>query len=84
MITLSRAQSVERLDGWWSFTINIYLAKFGSHRHRGSGAISCFVCHVTSCGHVTAGSRNFAGCGPSANLTSLPSVVAMRLVAVEI
>ena len=84
MITWSRAQSVKRLDGWWSFIINLYLSKFGSHSLRGSGDISLFICHVTSCGHVIAGSRNFVGCGPSAWLTSLPSVVAISLVEVEI
>ena len=36
------------------------------------------------CGHVIAGSRNFAGCGPSAYFISLPSVVAISLVEVEI
>ena len=43
-----------------------------------------FICHVTSCGHVIEGSRNFAGNGPSAFLTSLPIVVAISLVEVEI
>ena len=40
--------------------------KFGSHSLGGSGDISFFICQVTSCDHVSAGSRNFAGCGPSA------------------
>ena len=39
---------------------------------------------MTSCGHVIAGSHNFAGCGPSSELTSLPSVVAISFVEVEI
>ena len=65
VITLTRAQNVKRLDGWWPFIINLYLAKFGSHRSRGSGDILFFICHVTSCGHVIAGSRYFAGCCPS-------------------
>ena len=79
-----RAQSVKRLDGWWSFIINLYLSKFGSHRSWGSGDILFFICHVTSCGHVIEGSRNFAGNGPSTFLTSLPIVVAISLVEVEI
>ena len=65
VITWSRAQSVKRLDGWWSFIINLYLSKFGSHTLWGKGDISFFICHVTSCGHLIAGSRKFAGCGPS-------------------
>ena len=66
------------------FTINLYLSKFGSHRPQGSRNISFSICHVTLCGYVIAGSRNFSGCGPSAKLTSLPSVVAISLVEVEI
>ena len=62
VITWSRVQNVKRLNGWWSFIVNVYLSKFGSHSLRGSGDISSFfICHVTSCGHVMAGSRNFAG-----------------------
>ena len=64
--------------------INLYLSKFGSQSLRGSGDISFFICHVTSCGHVISGSRDFAGCAPSASLTNLPSVVAISLVEVEI
>ena len=84
MITWLRAQSVKRLDGWWPFTINLYLSKFGSHSPRGSGNISSFICHMTSWGHVITGSRNSSGCGPSAKLTSLPRVVARSLVEVKI
>ena len=83
MITWSRAQSVKRLDGWWSFIINAYLSKFGSHNLRRSGYISVF-CHVTSCDHVIVGSRNFADCGLSTSLTSMPSAVPINLVEVEI
>ena len=36
------------------------------------------------CGHVIAGSRNFAGFGPSAYFIRLPSVVAISLLEVEI
>ena len=36
------------------------------------------------CDHVIAGSRNFAGCGPSAYFIRLPSVVAISLLEVEI
>ena len=50
----------------------------------GEVEIYCFSCYVTSWGHVIAGSRNFTGCGPSALLTSLPSVVAIRLAEMEI
>ena len=84
MITWSRVQSVKRLNGWWSFIINPFLSKFGSHSLRGSGDISFFICHVTSCGHVIAGSRNFAGCGPSGELTSLPNMETISFVEVEI
>ena len=60
VITWSRVRGLKRLLGWWYFIINFYLSKFGSHSLRGSGDISFFICHMTSCGHVTAGSRNFA------------------------
>ena len=66
VITWSDAQNVKRLDWWWPFTINVYLAKFGGHRPWGSGDISFFIYHVTSSDHIIARSRNFAGCGPSA------------------
>ena len=56
MITWSYSQSVKRLDGWWSFTINFHLAKISSYRHHGSADISFFITHVTSCGPVIIGS----------------------------
>ena len=59
------------LNGWWPFTINLQFIKFGSHRSRGSGDISFFISHVSSCGHVIIGS-------------SLLSVVVIRLAEVEI
>ena len=71
MITWSRDQSIKRLNGWWPFTINIHLVNFGSHRPRRHGDISLFISHVTLWAHVTKGS-------------SLPSVMAIRLVEVEI
>ena len=48
-----------------------HLVKCGSHRSRRSGDISFFISHVTSCDHVITG-------------WSLPSVVTIRLVKVEI
>ena len=66
VITWSRAKIVKRLDGWCSFTIILYLFKFGSHSLQGSGDILFFICRVTLCGQVIARSRNFPGCGPSA------------------
>ena len=54
-----------------AFTINTHLVNFGSHRPRRLGDISLFISHVTSWGHLTKGS-------------SLPSVVAIRLLEVEI
>ena len=70
MITWSHDQSIRRLNGWWPFTINLHLVNFASHSPRGSGDISFFVSHVTSCGHVTKGS-------------GLPSMVAIRLLEVQ-
>ena len=58
-------------NGWWPFTINLYLVKCGSHRPRRSGDISFFISHVTSCGHVIIG-------------WNLPSAVTIGLVKVEI
>ena len=85
VITWSRAQSVKRLDGWWSFIINLYLFKFGSHSPEANRVILFFICHMTSCGHVITGSRDFAGCSPSVSLPSLPSVVVIfPLMEVEI
>ena len=71
MITWSRDQSIKRLNGWWPFTINLHLVNFASHSPRGSGDISFFISHVTSCGHVT-------------KRSIVPSVVATRLLEVEI
>ena len=56
---------------WWPFTKNLCLVKFGSHTPRGRGGISFFISYVTSCGHVIIGS-------------SLPSLVTISLVEVEI
>ena len=84
MITWSHAQSFKRLDGWWFFSINLYLCRFGSHRPQGSGDISFFIYQVTSCGHVIAGSRKCTGWSPSAQLTSMLNVVTRSLVKVEI
>ena len=71
MITWSRYQSIERLNGCWPFTINTHLVNFGSHRPCRRGVISLFISHVNSWDHVTKGS-------------SLPGVVAICLVEVEI
>ena len=71
VITWLRDQSVKKLSGWWSFTINLHLVKFGSHRPRGSEDISFLISHVTLCGYVIVRS-------------SLPIVVAISLVEVEI
>ena len=71
VITWLRDQIIKRLNGWWPFTIKIHLVNFGRHRPGRHGDISLFISHVTSWGHVTKGS-------------SLPSVVAIRLVEVEI
>ena len=71
VITWLRDQSIKSLNGWWPFTIKIHLVNFGRHRPRRHGDISLFISHVTSWGHVTKGS-------------SLPSVVALRLVEAEI
>ena len=71
MITWSHDQSIKRLNGWWPFAINLHLVNFASHSPRGSGDISFFISHVTSCGHVT-------------KRSSLPSVVATHLLEVKI
>ena len=64
--------SKDSIDGGpLPFSINIHLVNFGSHRPRRLGDISLFISHVTSWGHLTKGS-------------SLPSVVAIRLLEVEI
>ena len=71
VINCSRDQSIKRLNGWWSLTINTHLVHFGNHRPRRSEDLSFFICHVNSCGHVTKGS-------------SLLNVVVIRLLEVEI
>ena len=71
VITWSRNQRVKRLNEWWPFIINLHLVKFGRHSPRGSRDISFLISHVTSCGHVITES-------------SLPSVVVISLVEVEI
>ena len=61
----------KRLDGWWPFTMNPHLVKFGSDGARRSGDILLFISHVTAYDHVIIES-------------SLPSVVTISLVVVEI
>ena len=53
-----------------ALTINLHIVNFASHSPRGSGGISFFISHVTSCGYVTKGS-------------SPTSVLAIRLLEVE-
>ena len=64
--------------------MNLYFSNFTSQSLLGSGDISFFIWYVTSWNHVMAGSCNFAGCGPSTQLTSLPSGVAISLLEAEI
>ena len=51
-------------------------AKFGGHRHCGSGDIMVLVCHVISQHHVIKRSYDFMGRNPSKLLTILQRLLA--------
>ena len=59
-------------------------AKFGGHRHCGSGDIKFLVCHVISQDHVTKGQSSIMGRICSSLVTILPSLVARATVVVEL
>ena len=57
-------------------------AKFGDHRHSGSGDIMVLICHVISQGHVMNWSYELKGRNPSRKATLLQSSVAIATLVV--
>ena len=57
---------------------------FGGHLSSTSGDIKYLICHVTSQNHVFEGSCNFLSGSFSWYVTTLPSLVAIGIVVVEI
>ena len=69
--------------GWYSFMVSHTPIKFGDDRHRGSGDVLVFVCHMISEHLVTKRSRNI-GRNPSRLVTILPSLVVIGTGVVKI
>ena len=60
-----------------------HLAMFGGHWSSASGDIKYLICHVTSQNHVIERSSNFMSESSSWHVTTLPSLVPIGIVAVE-
>ena len=67
-----------------SVTVSHHLAMFSGHWFSTSGDIKYLTCHLTLQNHVIEGSRNLMKVSSSWYITTLPSLVAVGIVAVEI
>ena len=73
-----------RIYGWKPLTLNHHLDMFGCHRSIASGDIKYLICHVTSENEMIEGPCNFIISESfSWYVTTLPSLVAIDIVAVE-
>ena len=63
--------------------ISHHPANFGGHRHCNGGNVTVFVCHVNS-EDVVKGSCDFVGRSPSWFVTTLPGLLAIWIVVVDI
>ena len=61
-----------------------YIPMFGGHWANTSGDRKYLICHVTSQNQVIEGSSNFLSGSPSWYVTTLPSLVVIGIVVVEI
>ena len=62
----------------------LHLAMFGSHWSSTSEDIKYLICYVTSQNHLIEGSCNFMSVSSSCHVTTLPCLVALGIVLVEI
>ena len=64
--------------------MSYHSAKFGGHRHSCSGEKMILVCHVISKDRLIKGSYDFMGGSPSSKVTTLPNLMAIGIVVMEI
>ena len=64
-------------------TVSQHLAMFGGHWSSASRDIKYLICHMNLQNHVIEGSSNFMSGSSSWYISILPSVVALRIVVVE-
>ena len=65
-------------------TVSYNSVKFGCHKHSGGRNIMLLVCHVVSIDRVIKEPCDFIDGSPSWYVTTLPDLVSMRIVVVEI
>ena len=64
--------------------VSHHLAMFGGHWSSASGDVKYLTCHVTLKNYVIEGSVNFVSGSSSWYITTLPSLVATGIIAVQI
>ena len=64
--------------------VSHYLAIFDDHWSSAGGDIKYLTCHVTFQNHVVEGSSNFISESSSRYITTLPSLVTLAIIVVEI
>ena len=69
---------------WKPFTVSHHLPMFGGHWSSGTGDIKYWICHITLQNHVIEGSCNFMIRSSSWHITTLPTLVTIDIVVVEI
>ena len=70
--------------GWKPLTVSYHLAMLGGQWFIVIGGVKYLICHVTSQKNVIEGSSNFMSGSSSWYVTTLPSLVAISIVVVEI
>ena len=73
-----------RVYGWELLAVHHHLDTFGDHKHCGSGDGMLLISHVTSQNHVIERSCISMSGGSSFYVTTLPSLLAIGVVVVEI
>ena len=73
-----------RLCGWKPFTLSPHTANFDGHKHYNSEDISFLICRVISEEHMIKALFNLMVGSPSCYVTTLPSLVTIDIVLVEI
>ena len=83
-LAISRDQRVEKQYRQEPLKVGHHAAKFCDHRHSGSEDTMVLLCHVISKNHKIKRSCDFLGRIPSRIVSTLPSLVTISTVKVEI
>ena len=84
MYLICQVTSLILVIKWEIFMVFNYSAKFGGHRYFRSRDIMLLVCHVIKQDHVIRGSGGYYGKNPSKYVGTLPTLVFIGTVVVEI